>query len=293
MTNEKKTGDETVVAPSLPIPLPTFEGIQPVGVVCKLNGAGSRIVRAMHYEERVVLVVEAEVSNVGHGKTGDGMKRIHTLSVKDLFELEGKPGATLIRSLRQAYKLSEDQRAGRTAFEGIGDVDPADGLELHVDESGAVLTTAELAERRGELLGLPVIDVAVLVFDDGTRALWPDDFAEATGPHPEAGESIRLPGAKEHDEPVVVRQVLDADTGETLEEWTDEQENERLRELEEAAARDEARADREAAEELERGRGRTVGDVGALEWALEVEKSSKNRGGMIVAIERRIREVPE
>lgn len=246
------TIDDVSVAPSLPLELPEFEGIQPVGVVTKINGAGQRIRRPMHLGEKVVLVVEAEVGTIGHGQTDEGVKRLQALKVADLYELEGKPGAVLLRSLRQAYRLSDDLRHGRKGLPGVADQpEPAGpGIAITVDENGIVLTDAEVAAMRGEVLGLPVVDVAVLVFDDGSRALWPDDFADAAGPHPEAGERIRKPGAKPKDEPVLISRVLDADTGETLEEWTEDDEALRLLAEEQEAAREEAREDRKVHEEL-------------------------------------------
>lgn len=334
MTDEKKPDDEAGVAlqPSLPTTdLPEFEGLRPIGVLCKVNGAGSRIHRAMHLEEKVILVIETEVANVGHALTDDGVKRVHTLRVKDLFELEGKPGAALLRSLRQAYRLADDARHGRTALGGIADsVDSAGpGLEVTVDGNGTVVTNAEKAAKNGELLeGLPHVDVAVLVFEDGGRALWPDDFADAVGPHPEAGERIARPGAKKDADPELVRKVLDADTGETVEEWTDEQEDERLRELEESLGREEARQDREAAEELEAARAAAQGteepplpgeeeldgmhprfkarevlagnvaqtkkaivgvdDVAVVRAALELETGGKSRAGVLTALRGRL-----
>lgn len=305
MTTDDTPTTEVVAQPALPtLELPDFEGIRPVGVVTKVNGAGSRIARPLHLEERVVLVVEVEVSNVGHAATDAGVKRIQTTTVKDLYELEGKAGKTLLRSLRQAYAIADDQRHGRRPI--LADLEQPDGnaagVDVVVDEQGRVHTAS---------LGLPHVDVAVLVFGDGTRALWPDDFPAASGPHPEAGERIHRPGAKKDAEPELVRQVLDADTGETLEEWTDEQEDARLRELEHELAVEEARQDREAADELlaarerkvlvdrifaaEDGAARAAGSVvasiralddpKALDLALQHETMNQGRKTVIAAIE--------
>lgn len=315
MTTEETT--EVVAQPALPtLELPDFEGLRPVGVVTKVNGAGNRIARALHLEDRVVLVVECEVSNVGHAATDDGVKRVHTLRVKDLYELEGKAGATLLRSLRQAYRLADDQRHARRRL-GIAELEQpesnAAGVAIVVDDEGRVHTAPN---GEGEDLGLPHVDVAVLVFADGTRALWPDDFPGATGPHPEAGERIARPGAKKDADPELVRKVLDADTGETLEEWTDEQENERLEALEQELAVEEARQDREAADELEGARERhnqaerlmtadgtarsigsvkgnlaAIDDPKVIELALAYERKDKNRSGMVEVLEARLAEL--
>lgn len=271
---EPKTPDSVAVQPALPtLELPEFEGIRPVGVVTRVNGTGQRIARAMHIDERVVLVVEAEVADVGHGRTADGVKRVHKLTVLDVYELEGKPGAQLLRSLRAAHKIASDRRDGKEPLGGeLEQPDPTElGIEVVVD-GAVVLTTTEAAERRGEIVpGLPIVDVAVLVFEDGTRALWPDDWSDVVGPHPEAGERLVQPGAKKGAEPSLVVQILDPDTGETVEEWTAEDEAARLAELEAEAMAAEARADAEAVAELEAGRadadvvvddGDTGGDPG-------------------------------
>ncbi len=253
-----ETPTTVAVQPALPtLELPDFEGVKPVGVVTKLNGAGQRIARAMHIDEKVVLVVEAQVSNVGHGRTGDGVKRIHVLSVLDVYELEGKPGAVLLRSLRAAHKIAADRRDGKEPLDGVDQPEPTgEGLEVRVDSSGVVLTDVEAAEARGEILpGLPVVDAAVVVFEDGTRALWPDDWPDAVGAHPEAGDRAWKPGSKKGAPDELVRQILDPDTGETLEEWTDAMEAERLAEEEREAREAEAAADRDAAAALEVGRG--------------------------------------
>lgn len=312
MKNPDQQTADVSVQPALPtLELPDFEGLKPSGVVTRVNGAGNRIARALHLEDRVVLVVECEVSNVGHAVTDDGIKRVHTLRVKDLYELEGKPGLTLLRSLRQAYRLADDHRHGRKPI--LADLEQPDGngagVDVVVDDLGQIHTATND-------LGLPIVDVAVVVFEDGTRALWPDDFAGATGLHPMAGDRIMRPGAKKDTEPELIRKVLDADTGETLEEWTDEQEDERLKALEHELAVSEAAEDREAADELLTSRinhglaqeliyagdaPRSIGSVKkdlpgitvprVLELALELEQKDKNRTGMVEALEARLAEL--
>lgn len=316
MTDEKTPDtptEEVPITPSLPFRLPEFEGIIPVGVVTKITGTGQRITRPLHYGERGVLVVEYEVANVAHGKTADGMKRIQTLTVDDFYELEGKAGTTLLRSLRQAYKIADDRRSGREPLEGNYVEPTGSGLEVTVDGHGNVLTSSEAAAARGEVLeGLPHVDVAVLVFEDESRALWPDDFADATGPHPEAGERIRKPGAKAKDEPVLIRQVLDADTGEELEVWTDEQEAERIDA--EAAIEEKVAAERagvaddldlveKAAQKLLTGPDgwRAFGSIKtdlagytnlpALTRAHEIETGARARKNVLAALDERIAEL--
>ncbi len=78
----------------------------------------------------------------------------------------------------------------------------------------------------------------VIVYADGARELWPDEFAPET-PKPVAGEMFLTDAGDE----VHVAKVLDSVTGETLAEWTDEQEDERLKATEDRLAADEEKGD--------------------------------------------------
>lgn len=249
---------EVVIESALPFGLPDFEGLKPVGVVTKVNGTGQRIGRAMHLEERGVVVVEYEVSNVGHSATDDGIKRVHTLKVRDLYELEGKAGKKLLRGLRAAYRLADDARHGRRRLGLVGDDPAVAGVEVTTDGSGVLVTPGERGDLAG--LGIPDVETFVIVLEGGRRLLWPDEFedgSEAFGDRPVAGDHVKGE---------IVREVLDGDTGEPLEKWTDEDEDARLAELERAAAEAEAAGDREALAELERARGRcgTIFDGGKI-----------------------------
>lgn len=266
MTDETTTDDgEIVITPAGR--LPDFEGLTPVGVLTSLQGAGERITRALHLDEKIVLVVEARVTNVQHPMSKAGVKRQHVLKVADLYELPGRRGARLLTALKKAWRLSDDASQGRTAIEELAGA--GDDLELTVDGAGVVLTDADLAD-----LGLadPANDPVVVVFEGGARAMWPDDFApEVT--RPAAGERIAAPGAG--DDLVLVRQLLDARTGEPEATWSDEDEQERLLAEERAAA---VAEDLEAAAGLERGRmenrqpfeGYDDADVGLIKlWLAE------------------------
>lgn len=236
------------VQPALPaFELPDFEGLKPTGVVTKLNGAGQRIIRAMHLDESIVLLVEARVSNVGHLKTDGGVHRVHTLKVDDLYEVAGKPGRRLLNLARSAYRTADDQRNGRAPLplEKTGIVLGPDG---YTDGNGNLLSDEDLAEIRGDQFlaaaGDESLDPVAVIFADGTRRAWPDDFDPGTQ-RPLAGEVI---------DDLQVREILDAVTGETLAEWTDAQEDERLAFLEEAARAEEAAGNAEAVGELEEAR---------------------------------------
>lgn len=241
-TTPPTTDDDVGVQTSIHLPLPEFEGRLPVGVLTKVNGAGQRIVRPLHLEEKVIVIVEAKVSNVGHAITNDGVKRVHTLAVDDLYELEGKEGQRLLRHLREAYRTADDARHGRTALP----IDGIDGPDMAVttDGNGTVLTPGEVAELQGIDLADGSRDPIVVVLDDGSRSLWPDEF-ERGEPRPSVGD-VR--------ECMVVKEILDADTGETLAALTDDELAARLVDLEAEAQAKEAAEDVDAAQELERGR---------------------------------------
>jgi hypothetical protein len=218
--------------------LPDFEGQKPVGVVTRLNGAGQRITRPIGIGERGVLVVEYENIGVNHLETKDGIKRVHTLSVKDLYEVEGKTGLKLLSNMRLQAKQQEDDRAGRMTL----DVDPKTDHGLTLDENGTALTDDEVAEAKGETPDLlQGEEPGVLVFADKSRALWPADYAGSDFSTPYAGDFIPNPNL-DSSEPMQIMQVLDVETGDVLEEWTDELENERLLEMEEKAKTAEAAA---------------------------------------------------
>lgn len=236
--------------------LPEFEGIQPVGVITKVTGAGQRIRRAMHMDERVVIVVEAEIAKVGHDRTDDGVKRVHTLKTLDLFELGGRAGKRLLNHLKERYRQAEE--VDPLPFKEAGDEALVADALGKTDASGVAITRDELAE-----LGLadPSNDPVMVVLDDGTRALWPDDWGSKPPARPDAGDTIR-PFSGDGPE-LLVRELVDAESGETLAEWTDADEEAGLLSAERAA---------EAAEALEQ----IVPDVGT--WT-----PSRRRGLEVLA----------
>jgi hypothetical protein len=244
------TDTDVALQPALPsLELPDFEGITPVGVVTKVNGTGQRISRALHLEERGVLVIEYEVANVGHSLIKDGVHRLQTLSVRDMYELPGKPGKRLLVSLREAYRKADDARHNRLPItDGVGTIRVPAGF---TDEHGNVLDEEALAEIRGEeflaSLNDPGLDPVVVEFGDGSRRLWPEDFS-AGDPRPVPGEFV--------DGELQVRRLLDDDSGETVAEWTDEDEDARLVALEAEALAEEAAGNRAAVDELLAGRER-------------------------------------
>lgn len=231
---------EIVNEPTLPeLELPDYHGRKPSGMKTAITGAGNRLSRAHEIGERVILVIEAKVKKAGHEELDDGLEYVEGLKVVDLFEIGGTPGKRLLSSVRQAYRLADDQVKGKKALEN-DDVDL--GSAGVTDSSGNVLTPKELAELRGDPVRAMLEDATtpvVVVYSDGAREIWPDEF-EKDAPRPAAGDRFEVDGDDGPAAYVYVEELLHGDTGETLARWTKDQENERLLALEQAAEATEA-----------------------------------------------------
>jgi len=245
---------EIVHEPTLPeLELPDYHGRKPSGMKTSITGAGNRLTRAHEIGERVILVVEAKVKKAGHEELDDGLEYVEGLKVVDLFEIQGAPGKRLLSSVRQAYRTADDQVKGRPAL-ADGDVDL--GSAGVTDASGTVLTPAELAELRGDPVRAMLSDATtpvVVVYSDGARELWPDEF-EKDAPRPKAGDRFEVEGETGPAAYVYVEELLHGDTGETLDRWTKEQEDARLRALE-ASAELAEKLEEKADDELEPPKG--------------------------------------
>lgn len=214
MTTEDTTehADEiegVIHQPTLPtMELPDYHGRKPVGMKTALAGAGTRVTRPHTIGDRIVLVIEARVKSASHEDTDDGLVYSEKLKVLDLFELDPGQGARLISTVRSLYRTGEDAIKGRRPIPDLGDTGYTDG-------SGVVLTPAEVAELRGDPIRAilsPELTPAVIVYDDGARDLWPDDYPK-DAPRPKIGEKYLTEGGD-----AIVTQLLHHETGEPLEE---------------------------------------------------------------------------
>lgn len=238
MPEDVTTGVDVTMQPTLPtLELPEYRGRKPVGMKTSINGAGNRVSRPHGIDDRVVLVLEAEVKRAGHEKTDDGLVYAEVLKVRDLFEISGDAGLRLLSTVRQQYRVADDEREGRQ---------PIPGVDGWTDESGTVVSPDELAALRDDparALADERVTPVVVLFSDGARQLWPEEFDD--------GEARPAPGDRYADERfgggpasyVYVAKLLHAETGETLEEWTDAQEEARLLRMEDQAANEERVAD--------------------------------------------------
>lgn len=138
--------------PALPeLDLPEYAGRRPSGMKTSVSGAGNRVYKPHTIDDRVVLVIEAKVSDAGHKRTKkDGLIYVEKYEVADVFEVDGETGEHLLTGLRTAYRLADDDRHGRQRLSDEG-LPPMLGPVGWLDASGRVLLPDEVAEIRGEL----------------------------------------------------------------------------------------------------------------------------------------------
>ena len=163
--------------------LPAYNGQPATTMESTIKGTKNQVNRPHHAGDRIVAVVELEVSNTGHRSEKRSAVYLETLEMVDFHELDGDPARRLISALRQERSRRENAHLGH---------EPLEGMEVVTDASGVVLTDAELAELRDNpvvALGLPD-DQVVVVYDNGERLLWPDEFPDGCsqpivgeGPH--------------------------------------------------------------------------------------------------------------
>lgn len=257
-----------------PIPgLPEFEGRRVGGLTTQIGGTRIDGGTVAHHGDQLVHVVVSTVDDVRHPTKDGTLVRTQIAKPTDTWAIIDPDYAeALIRSLRLRARRADDEAAGRTA------------MEVVTDASGVVLTPGDLASEAPlpEIPETPEDNEVVVIYGDGFRALWPDDFAGGA----------RRPGVgdvdDEHDR---VTELLDPVTGETLAEWS---------------AEADAVADRETVDDLERrridslldgtvaavvGRVKASESVDLLGRAELVEQQRKARKGVLDAIAARVGEL--
>lgn len=207
-TPETDALDDVTHQPMLPtLELPEYHGRKPVKMKTAIAGAGSRITRPHSIGDRIVLIAEVRVKSAGHEDTDDGLEYVERYKVLDLFELDKDQGARLISTVRSLYRTADDAVKGRRPVPGLGEVG-------YTDASGVVLTPSEVAELRGDPVRAilsPELTPAVVVYEDGNRDLWPDDYPK-DAPRPNIGERYLTDSGE-----VEVLQLLHHQTGEPIE----------------------------------------------------------------------------
>lgn len=225
----------------------TKDGRTPAGMKTKIGGAGQRISRPHDLGDRVIVVLETRVKSTGHEQTNDGVLYVEALATQDLFELEAEPGGRLLSALRQAARAA----AGEHPLPGT-DETVAEGIQGVVDGSGVAITPEELARLKDDpaaALEEDRLTPVVVLFDDGSRGLWPDDWEGLGQSFRGLGSVMRRPGSTKKGDVATVVELLHAQTGESLGKWTDQEEHDRLLKLEKEAEAREAAEEAQGAEE--------------------------------------------
>ncbi len=203
MTNTAENPiEETGEQGALPIPLPEYHGRPAVGMKTSITGAGNRVGSPTSIDDRTVLVIEVKTKKAGHEGTEKGIVYQETRTVVDLFELDHDAGKRMLSFLRSRYQMGRDLAEGRNAIPDLGDAG-------YTDESGVVLLPEEVAERQNDpvrFLTDEKLTPAVIVFEDQSRLVWPDEFPKGTD-RPIPGEAL--------DDGLVV-ELLHHETGETM-----------------------------------------------------------------------------
>lgn len=259
MTTTENDGipDEVTVAHTLPgMALPEYHGRTPSKMKTGVTGASNRISIAHEIGTTVVLVLEAKVVRAGHEQTDDGLTYVEGLKVTDLFELQAAQGRRLLSAVRSAH---------RSATEGALPI-PEQGATYPTDGSGVIVTPADALTIGDDPLVSALTDETktpvVVVYSDGARELWPDEF-DADEERPKPGDRFDSETGAE----VYVAEILDALTGTRVGAWSEADEDARLLEEErKAIAAEEAEergepleedrtlSDEELAADLEAGR---------------------------------------
>lgn len=199
--------EKTEAQPVLPLGLPDYKGTPPTGMQSSISGTGNRILKPHELRERTVLVLEVSCIDSGHKVTDDGIVYHEKLKVLDMFEAHGQPGRNLLNVMKNTYRQADDEANGRAPLEGMGEV----GM---TDASGVVLTEKEVAALRGDpvraMFGDDGLVPAVIVYDNGERKLWPDEYPKDTL-RPLVGDTE---DGTEHSPEVI--ELLDHATGEPL-----------------------------------------------------------------------------
>lgn len=202
-TDPTQADDTTTGASSAA--LPDYQGRVPVGMTSRITGLNDLINAPHGVGQRAVVVVLVECTDAGHRKTSKGLKYHETYEARELLTPDPDAGRRLWAVLSADRRAAADKAAARA---------PLPGMAVVTDASGVVLTEAELADLRGDpvaaIRGPGALIPAVVVYDDGSRLMWPDDFPPDT-PRPELGDP-----AEDDEDSAEVEDLLDVFTGESL-----------------------------------------------------------------------------
>lgn len=110
-------------------------GVRIAGTDTRLAGATDTITRDLAFGERVVIITEAIVTNVGLKSTSDGARVVRNLKAIDVFELTGDNGARVLNALRAERSAAVAEAGGEL---------PLPGLDVNTTADLVVLTDRDL-----------------------------------------------------------------------------------------------------------------------------------------------------
>ena len=240
----EQTDDAEVDAEQAPLEAITFEGKPVAAIVTKLSGSLDEVARPIHPGDRGYVLVEWKFGGANHN--GDPLKRTQTLDVHGAFEVGQAEAEPLMAAHRAAAVAARDEALGRRSLGAEVD----DTVQVTTNADGVVMTAAELAEARGDLL--PADRSFAVEFLGGARGVWPEAWLGLGQTLAAVGGTMRLPESTALGEVDQVIRWVDLESGEALAEWTEGDEEARLADLEQALAVAEAKADREVVEAMTR-----------------------------------------
>lgn len=120
-----------------PLDLAALEaaGLQVTGVVTRLGGSTTALASSLEVGQRVAIVADAVVTDVGLKGPGSEIRLVRVLKANDLYEVGGDAGTRVLGALREARRSYEPNLAH--------DVLP--GIVATIDAEGVLITEAERA----------------------------------------------------------------------------------------------------------------------------------------------------
>lgn len=254
-----------------------FEGQRVTGLRTSVGATTVDGGAVLHHGQHIVTITVAQVDDIRHPRKDGHVTRLQVAKPTEVFLLDdGEYSESLLRSLRLRARQADDAAAGRGAF------------SVTTDENGIVLTPGD--QRPADLPDVPQMgpDEVVVILEDQSRHLWPDDFA------PDASAPVLGEPVDEEDERRVI-ELLDVVSGESLGTWSPaddaaadvevvaELEGQRLRRRAEeivSMTQGPAMTAIEAADSVD-----LLGEVAAL------EENGRNRTGIAKAVRERLAEL--
>lgn len=120
-----------------------LDGIRTVATETKLAGATDRIDRDLEYGERIVLLVEAKVTEVAAKAGGNGPVAKRTLTALDIFEVDLERGDATLSAMRAERRRADDAHLAHAPLDLGVELEEVDGVLATPAESAALKDDAD------------------------------------------------------------------------------------------------------------------------------------------------------